>query len=145
MGLSLPIVPLTQSSPSQVLYCPFIPKAVSHWEWIMVSWWCSICQSLYCMWDHRGEKGASREEKLFLFSSLPTPSSSHVHKHFRRAAVCVYAQFCVFVCVCGFCMKDWCWPKYLPSCIRPGTHWARERGGEKVGGRGRERRSRCHR
>lgn len=81
---------------------------------------------------------AGGEKKLFLFSSLPLPPSAPVrpmHKHFGKAAPSVCVCMHNFACVCGVCMKDWCWPKYLPSCIRPGTHWGRERGGEKEGGR----------
>lgn len=53
--------------------------------------------------SQRREREAGGEEKLFLYSSLPSPPSAPVrpmHKHFGKAAVCVYARFlCVPVCV----------------------------------------------
>ena len=85
--------------------------------------WCRFCSVLlFSQWCHiengsglhgsrafvkvscgwRREMGGGKV--IFTYSSLPLPPSAPVlamHKHFRKDAVCVYAQFRVCVCVCS--------------------------------------------
>lgn len=142
MGLLSPLALLTLSSVTQVLYCPFISEAVWHWKWIRVSWQCSVCQSLLWMESHRGEKGGRGMVGWWWWRKSYFYSPPSRRYPLLLCALCtnilgklldVCMHSFVHVCVRGVCMKDWCWPKYLPSCIRLGTHWARERGGEKGG------------
>jgi len=92
--------------------------------------------------ESRRREGRQWEERLFLQSTLLC--ATHAQTFGGGCCVCVSPIFCA--CVCSVYMKDWCWPKYLPICIRPITRWARERGGEGTEkGKGSERRSRCHR
>lgn len=113
-----------------VLFCSFNSEAVSHQNLIRLLWCCSVCESLLCTQNHRGEKG----RRSYFYSP---PSHHHPRllctpctKHFGKAIL--YAQLCV--CVCGVCMKDWCWPKYLPGYTRPVAYCVKERGKEKEGG-----------
>lgn len=80
---------------------------------------------------------ARREKKSYFYSPpshhhpplLCTPCTKILG---RLLYVYMHNFVCVCVYVCGACMKDWCWPKYLPDCIRPGAHCA----GGNEGGKG---------
>lgn len=131
---SSPVVLLVVSPVTQVLYCLFY----LFWKHCYDETKSGFCGSVAFLWASSGLRIAearkrARGGKVIFTLLFPFPtlcSYAPRAQTFERAAVCEYAHF-VCVCVCGVCMKDWCWPKYLPSCVRPGTHGTRERGGEK--------------
>lgn len=112
-------------------------KAASHWKQIRgFLWRCGVCQSPppACRITEARKEVWEGGGKV-IFTLLPPAatlrsSAPHAQTFWESCCMCIRTVLCA--CVCGVCMKDWCWPKYLPSWIRPGTHWARQRrGGER--------------